>query len=374
MKTNLAKKVKKTTVITLLALFAVVLCGCHNKNAKHHNEETSDIPQLLQEYGCDTIVCSDDGVICCYGLSRSHRCETPHMIIQYTANGKTRWVEEMGAVEDCYLCLTPEAIYHVRDKNSTIYLVYGYGGYTGNGSEWCLKAYRLIDGFLCPTFVFDGFEYEETISVEIPSGDEDLRHEMFYYNKEDLTVYINQGDSCSKYIWNGERFVPEKELLENIVKRHTNKDNKDFEFMYDDGTSHPWSSYVSERSSSVLKLEMVHSDEFGVSYRVLVFQPVYWHKGEYRFPELGSEPTFVGYGTDYGQTPDCVDFSFICEYTGSEDTYFILSGYRANWDSILVGNMCPPIDSEEEIGYCVFKKQSWEDIQSWWNAEQKLWK
>lgn len=154
----------------------------------------------------------------------------------------------------------------------------------------------------------------------------------------------------------------------------TNKDNEDFEFMYDVDGAYPWSSYVSKDSTHVLKLEMVHSDEFGASFRVLVFEPVYWHKGEYHFPELGSEPTFVGYGTVYVPGPDYVDFSFLSGYTDSDETVFVLSGYRADWDSILVGNMCPPIYSYEDIKGCVFRKQSWDNIQSWWNAKQAPWK
>lgn len=150
--------------------------------------------------------------------------------------------------------------------------------------------------------------------------------------------------------------------------------NDDFEFMYDVGTANPWSSYVSEDSSRVLKLEMVHSDELGASFRVLVFEPVYWSKGEHHFPELGSEPTYVGYGTDYIPGPDYINFSFISGYTDSDDDYFVLSGYRANWDSILVGNICPPIDTYEDIRQCVFRKQSWNDILSWWNAKQDPWK
>lgn len=150
----------------------------------------------------------------------------------------------------------------------------------------------------------------------------------------------------------------------------TNKDNEDFKFMYDVDVTYPWSSYVSEDSTHVLKLEKVHSDEFGNTFRVLVFEPVYWRKGEYRFPELGSEPTFVGYGTDYVPGPDYIDFSFLSGYTDSDETVFVLSGFRANWDSILVGNMCPPIDSDEEIRDYVFRKQSWDDIQSWWNTKQ----
>lgn len=150
----------------------------------------------------------------------------------------------------------------------------------------------------------------------------------------------------------------------------TNKDNVDFEFMYDVDVTYPWSSYVSKDSTHVLKLEKVHSDEFGNSFRVLVFEPVYWRKGEFHFPELGSEPTFVGYGTDYVPDPDYVDFSFLSGFTDSDETVFVLSGFRDSWDSILVGNMCPPIDSDEEIRDCVFRKQSWDDIQSWWNTKQ----
>ena len=65
----------------------------------------------------------------------------------------------------------------------------------------------------------------------------------------------------------------------------TNKDNEDFKFMYDVDVTYPWSSYVSEDSTHVLKLEKVHSDELGNSFRVLVFEPVYWRKGEFHFPD-----------------------------------------------------------------------------------------
>lgn len=154
----------------------------------------------------------------------------------------------------------------------------------------------------------------------------------------------------------------------------TNKDNEDFEFMYDVDGTNPWSSYVSEDSSRVLKLETVHSDEFGTLFRALIFQPVYWSKGGHHFPELGSEPTYVGYGTLYYPTPDYNDFSFCCGFSDWDEICFVLSGYRANWDSILVGNMCPPIDTHEDIKECVFRKQSWDDIQLWWSTKQDSWK
>lgn len=153
----------------------------------------------------------------------------------------------------------------------------------------------------------------------------------------------------------------------------TNKDDEDFGFMYDLDVAYPWSSYVSEDSTHVLKLEMVHSDEFGASFRVLVFEPVYWRRGEFRFPELGSEPTFVGYGTDYVPGLDHIDFSFLSGYTDSDDTYFVLSGHRSDWDSVLIGNCCPPISSVEEMRKCLFRKQSWDDIQSWWSTKQDSW-
>lgn len=368
MKTNSVNKVRKSLTMTLMALLAVALLNCHNKNTKQGDDEVANMHNQLKENECDTVVCSDDGVMCCYGHFQSNRSEIPYMTIQYTVNGETHWVEEMGSGEDCHLCLTPESIYHVGDKNSTIYLVYGYGGYSGNGTTWCLKAYRLEDGILQPASVFEGFKNEESICIEIPSGKEDLRDEIFYYNKEDSTIYINNY-GCSKYLWNGERFVPEG-AFGGIVKRHINKDNKDFELMYDVGTTHPWSCYVTEDSSTVLKLEKVHSDLYGDSYRVLIFEPVYWHNGMHRFPELGSEPTYVGYGTNYEPHPDYIDFSFISGYTDSDESIFVLSGHRSNWDSVLVGNFRPPIYSFEEIKECVFRKQSWEDILSWWSTKQ----
>lgn len=157
---------------------------------------------------------------------------------------------------------------------------------------------------------------------------------------------------------------------DGIVTRNTNKDGKDFEFMYGEDTAYPWSCYVTEDSLHVLKLERVHSDSFGASFRALIFEPMYWCKGTYCFPELGEEPTFVGYGTVYYPTPDHIDFSFIEGYTDSDETYFVLSGQRPNWDSILIGSLCPPVYSSENIETCVFKKQSWDEISSWWHSKQ----
>lgn len=355
-------KVRKTVTMALMILFAVVMWGCQNKNA--------NMPQILTEIECDTIVCSDDGILCCYGLSRSNRSQLPHMIIRYTANGETHWVEEMGVLEDCHLCLSPKAIYHVDAKGSTIYLVYGYGGYTGFGNLWCLNAYRLENGVLEPALVFDGFEYEESICKEVLFDEEDSRDEMLYYNSEDSTICLKEKHGCLKYKWNGEKFVPENSAFDGIVKRYTNKDDKDFEFMYGVGTAHPWSCYVTEDSLHVLKLEKVHSDSFGDSFRALIFEPAYWCKGTYRFPELGSEPTFVGYGTAYSPSFDYIDFSFINGFTDSDETYFVLSSHRSNWDSILVGNLCPPVYSSEYKETCVFKKQPWDKISSWWSSKQ----
>lgn len=167
------------------------------------------------------------------------------------------------------------------------------------------------------------------------------------------------------------RVKPENVALDGVEKRHTNKEDKDFEFMFGKGTDHPWSCYVTEDSTHVMRLEKVHSDSIGNSYRVLFFEPEYWYRGAYRFPELGVEPTFVGYGTDYMPSPDDIAFSFTDGYTDSDYTYFVLSGNRSNWDSILVGNMCPPILSHEDIRKCVFRKQSWDDIASWWEAKQE---
>lgn len=201
--------------MALMVLFASAMWSCHNKNAKQENEDAS-MPQILKERECDTIVWSDDGIFCCYGLSPTNKIEIPQMIIQYTANGEAHWVESLGIAEDCHLCLMPEAIYHVNDNSSTIYLVYGYGGYTGNGASRCLKAYRLDDNGLQPAFVFDGYEQEGSICLEAPFAEEDSESEVLYYNSEDSTIYLKENLGFLKYKWNGEKFVPENSSLEDL--------------------------------------------------------------------------------------------------------------------------------------------------------------
>lgn len=165
--------------------------------------------------------------------------------------------------------------------------------------------------------------------------------------------------------------ISTEQAFGGIIKKQTNKEGKDFEFMYDTDTDHPWSSYVTEDSMTVLKLEKVYEDSFGVSIRVLVFEPEYWYKGTFHYPELGFGAAFVGYGTCYVPHPDYIDFPLIDKYTDSDLTYFVLSGYRSNWDSILVGNMRPPIYGDEDIKECVFKKQSWDEISKWWKTKQR---
>lgn len=99
-----------------------------------------------------------------------------------------------------------------------------------------------------------------------------------------------------------EQMMPTDTLWED------NMEVKEFTFMYDVDSDHPWSSYISADSNYVLRLEKVYEDSFGCSYRALIFQPVFWYRG-IRYPPLGEESTYVGYGTDFyngykGQYPE----------------------------------------------------------------------
>lgn len=151
-------------------------------------------------------------------------------------------------------------------------------------------------------------------------------------------------------------------------------EGKEFTFMYDVDSDHPWSSYLSTDSNYVLRLEKLYEDSLGCSYRALIFEPVYWDKGM-RYPPLGEEPTYVGYGTDFynGYKNQYLEFSFIRGDIGrTGNAYaFVLSGHVSDWDSVLTSNPVPaPWLSDEDDYDITFKKRDWEEIRKWWEEKQ----
>lgn len=160
-----------------------------------------------------------------------------------------------------------------------------------------------------------------------------------------------------------------------------NMEVKEFTFMYDVDSDHPWSSYMSSDSNYVLRLEKVYEDSLGSTYRAIIYEPQYWYKGKTYFPKFGEEPTYVGFGTDYYEGyKDCyLEFSFIRGDIGQTgDAYaFVLSGYYRDWDSVLVSNPVPaPWLSDEDHYEITFKKRDWEEIREWWDRKQErcLWR
>lgn len=152
-------------------------------------------------------------------------------------------------------------------------------------------------------------------------------------------------------------------------------EGKEFSFMYDVDSDHPWSSYLSTDSTYVLRLEKLYEDSFGRSYRALIFEPEYWYRGAMRYPPLGEEPTCVGYGTDFynGYKDQYLELSFIRGDIGpSGDAYaFVLSGHVSNWDSVLTSNPVPaPWLSDEDDYDITLKKRDWEKIREWWEEMQ----
>lgn len=151
-------------------------------------------------------------------------------------------------------------------------------------------------------------------------------------------------------------------------------EGKEFTFMYDVDSDHPWSIYLSADSNYVLRLEKLYEDSLGCSYRALIFEPVYWDKGM-RYPPLGEEPTYVGYGTDFynGYKDQHLEFSFIRGDIGRRgNAYaFVLSGHVSDWDSVLTSNPVPAPWLSDEADYEItFKKWDWEKIREWWEDVQ----
>lgn len=152
-------------------------------------------------------------------------------------------------------------------------------------------------------------------------------------------------------------------------------EGKEFTFMYDVDSDHPWSCYLSNDSNYVLRLEKLYEDSLGCSYRALIFEPEYWYRGAMRYPPLGEEPTYVGYGTDYydGYKNQYLELSFIRGDIGrTGDAYaFVLSGHVSNWDSVLTSNPVPASWLSDEANYNItFKKRDWEEIREWWEEKQ----
>lgn len=167
-----------------------------------------------------------------------------------------------------------------------------------------------------------------------------------------------------------EEVIPTDSLWED------NMEVKEFTFMYDVDSDHPWSSYMSTDSNYVLRLEKLYEDSLGSTYRAIIYEPEYWCRGDgMRYPPLGEEPTYVGYGTDYYEGyKDCyLEFSFIRGDIGpSGNAYaFVLSGSYRDWDSVLTSNPVPvPWLSDEDDYEITFKKRDWEDIREWWDRKQ----
>ena len=161
-------------------------------------------------------------------------------------------------------------------------------------------------------------------------------------------------------------------MVENLCD---SVEGEEFTFMYNVDSDHPWSSYLSTDSNYVLRLEKLYDDSLGCSYRALIFEPEYWYRGAMRYPPLGEEPTYVGYGTDYydGYNDQYLELSFIRGDIGPlGDAYaFVLSGHVSNWDSVLTSNPVPaPWLSDEDDYDITLKKRDWEKIREWWEEMQ----
>ena len=185
-----------------------------------------------ENFCCDFFppVDSDDGMVRCVGLQYTGR-GLPTMSAFYKLNGKVYKAKESERAEDCYYCLRPDTIYTFNTDKFTVYLVWGYCGYTGEGNGFKLSAYKLDDTGLHPAFVFEDGD-EQSLYTQICTNDEmfdelakDHFRPLIYYDKNESAIYArvlaesDKGKSgCStkvtnryeKYVWNGKKFVFKK--------------------------------------------------------------------------------------------------------------------------------------------------------------------
>lgn len=181
-------------------------------------------------------VTSDDGNMRCFPVFPHLAHEMPMMLAYCRINGKAQKAEELGQSEDCYYCLSPDTIYTFNTGHSTLYFVWGYNGYLGNGVSYRLCAYELDSTGLRPAFVFGedgGFsgweEHGQSLYVEICYDDDlwdtlakDYFRSLGYFDPKESAVYIRtyeynemEDRCCSthltnyyrKFVWNGKKFV-----------------------------------------------------------------------------------------------------------------------------------------------------------------------
>lgn len=174
---------------------------------------------------------SDDGNVRCFGLYPQTAHEIPTMMTFYKLNGKVYKAEESERAEDCYYCLRPDTIYTINSDKFTVYLFWGYCGYTGEGNGFKLSAYKLDNTGLHPAFVFEDGD-GQSLYTQICTNDEmfdelakDHFRPLIYFDKNESAIYArvlaecDKGKSgCStkvtnryeKYVWNGKKFVFKK--------------------------------------------------------------------------------------------------------------------------------------------------------------------
>ena len=181
-------------------------------------------------------VTSDDGNMRCFRVFPHLAHEMPMMLAYCRINGKVQKAEELGQSEDCYYCLSPDTIYTFNTGHSTLYFVWGYNGYLGNGVSYRLCAYELDSKGLRPAFVFSedggfsGWEEDgQSLYVEICYDDDlcdtlakDHFRSLGYFDPKESAVYIRtyeyneKEDRCCsthltnhyrKFVWNGKKFM-----------------------------------------------------------------------------------------------------------------------------------------------------------------------
>ena len=169
---------------------------------------------------------SDDGNARFIGLVPDAAHQIPHMIVQYKNSGTVRIAEEEFTSENCFYCLSPDTVFTLNTGKSTLYLVWGYAGYTGSGNSYRLCAYELDRTGLHPASVFE--EAGQSLETEICTNDElynelaetDFR-DLCYFNPKESAIYIRiaaskEADECGcstrmtnqycKYVWKGNLF------------------------------------------------------------------------------------------------------------------------------------------------------------------------
>ena len=134
-------------------------------------------------------------------------------------------------------------------------------------------------------------------------------------------------------------------------------------FMYDTNSTHLWSSYLSDDSNYVLRLEQLYNDSLGCAYRAILYDRHRFNDGIWVCHPLDN-PAYVGYGSIHIITATTTEMAFVNGIVDSDDTQLCLYCDADSDYDILAVRI--PYSIAEKDTTMHFEKYPWTKLKQWW--------